>query len=144
MDLRRPLALALSLLPVLSPAAAADTLIALRNLRSETVVTAVDLGRADTATPGALRDPSAAIGMETRVTIYAGRPIMAQDLGPPALVERNQIVVLNYHHAGLAIVTEGRALDRGGAGDRIRVMNLTSRNTVTGSVARDGSVTVAP
>lgn len=122
----------------------AESLVALRNLRSQTVITAADLQRAQHATPGALSNPSDAIGMETRVTIYAGRPIMPQDLGPPAIVERNQIVSLNYHHAGLAIVTEGRALDRGGIGDRIRVMNLTSRSTVAGNIAVDGSINVAP
>ncbi|QIE42827.1 flagellar basal body P-ring formation protein FlgA [Rhodobacteraceae bacterium SC52] len=122
----------------------AESLIALRNLRSQTVITAADLQRATHATPGALSNPKDAIGLETKVTIYAGRPIMPQDLGPPAIVERNQIVSLNYHHAGLAIVTEGRALDRGGVGDRIRVMNLTSRSTVAGSITVDGSITVAP
>jgi len=37
------------------------------------------------------------------------------------------------------ISTEGRALDRAGPGDFIRVMNLTSRATVTARV--DGSGT---
>ena len=41
------------------------------------------------------------------------------------------------------IATEGRALDRAGVGERLRVMNLGSRNTVTGTVAEDGAVLVA-
>jgi flagellar basal body P-ring formation protein FlgA len=76
------------------------------------------------------------------VTIYAGRPIRAADIGAPALVERNQIVPLVYAAGGLQITAEGRALDRGGEGDVIRVMNLSSRVQVTGIVDETGAVRV--
>ena len=122
----------------------AESLLAARNLRSQTVITSADLQISNGVVPGALSDPQQAIGMETLVTIYSGRPIMAQDLAAPAIVERNQIVALHYHHAGLAIVTEARSMDRGSVGDRISVMNLSSRSTVTGVVMVDGSVNVAP
>lgn len=122
----------------------ADTLAAARNLPAQSVLTAADLIRADAAVPGALRDPAQAIGLETRVAIYAGRPVFDADLAPPAVVDRNQIVPLTYFHAGLAITTEGRAMDRGSVGDRIRVMNLSSRSTVIGRVGSDGSISVAP
>ncbi|MEM9126779.1 MAG: flagella basal body P-ring formation protein FlgA, partial [Pseudomonadota bacterium] len=42
----------------------------------------------------------------------------------------------------LSITTEGRALGRGAAGDRIRVMNLSSRTTVTGLIRPDGQIEV--
>jgi flagella basal body P-ring formation protein FlgA len=58
------------------------------------------------------------------------------------VVERNQIVTLIYDQSGLTIATDGRVLDRGGVGDRIRVMNLQSRSTVTGTVGEDGNVYV--
>jgi flagella basal body P-ring formation protein FlgA len=86
--------------------------------------------------------PVLAVGMEARVAIYAGRPVRAQDLGAPALVERNQLVPLIYLSGGLAISTEGRALARGAAGEVIRVMNLSSRNTVNGRVGPDGAIYV--
>ncbi|MGS4946302.1 flagellar basal body P-ring formation chaperone FlgA [Meridianimarinicoccus sp. RP-17] len=125
-------------------AAHADTLAAARNLPAHSVLTEGDLVRDDTPVPGALHDPAQAIGRETRVAIYAGRPVFGGDLTSPALVERNQIVPLTYFHAGLAISTDGRALDRGSVGDRIRVMNLASRSTVIGRVGSDGSISVAP
>lgn len=137
-------AAALALCGLTAAAAGADTLAAARNLPAQSVLTAADLVRADTAVPGALHDPARAIGLETRVAIYAGRPVFGADLVPPAVVDRNQIVPLTYFHAGLAITTEGRALDRGSVGDRIRVMNLTSRSTVIGRVGTDGSISVAP
>lgn len=122
----------------------AEALVAARMIRSQTVLVPSDLAVRQEQIPGALRDASAAVGLEARVNIYAGRPIRAQDLGAPAIIERNQIVVLNYYHAGLSIVTEGRALGRAGPGERIRVMNTESRGTVTGTVLADGSVSFAP
>ena len=85
-----------------------------------------------------------AVGKEVRVNIYAGRPVRAADLASPALIERNQVVTLNYSHGGLTIATDARALDRAGPGERIRVMNLESRSMVTGVVMVDGTVNVAP
>ncbi|MEV8465959.1 flagellar basal body P-ring formation chaperone FlgA [Fluviibacterium sp. DFM31] len=134
--------LPITLLAVASPTLA-DTLVAARTLRGQTVISEMDLMYGPDQ-PGALREASQAIGMETRVNIYEGRPIRASDLQPAAVVARNQIVPLNYIYSGLVIATEARALERGGIGARIRVMNLESRNTVTGTVMPDGSVTVAP
>jgi flagella basal body P-ring formation protein FlgA len=140
-----PCAIALSVTLCAAGAAGhADTLAAARNLPAHSVLAAGDLVRDDAPVPGALHDPGHAIGKETRVAIYAGRPIFGADLTSPAVVERNQIVPLTYFHAGLAISTDGRALDRGSVGDRIRVMNLASRSTVIGRVGADGSISVAP
>jgi flagella basal body P-ring formation protein FlgA len=49
---------------------------------------------------------------------------------------------MSYASGPLRIVTDGRALDRAGAGEFVRVMNLTSKQTVTGVVAADGSIEV--
>lgn len=83
------------------------------------------------------------IGREARVALYPGRAIRAGDIGPPASIERNQVVPLVYRHGGLRIETEGRALARGGLGDYVRVMNLASRATVTGRVTADGRIEVS-
>lgn len=120
----------------------ADTLVAARTLRAQSVITPEDLVLSAEQIDGALSSPADAIGFETRVAIYAGRPIRLEDLGPPAIVERNQIVPLIFRQRGLSIQTEGRALDRGGAGDTIRVMNLASKTTLSATLAADGSATV--
>ena len=122
----------------------AETLVAARTLRAQTVLSAEDLGQIRDTLPGMLADPSEAIGQEARITLYAGRPIRPTDIGPPAIVDRNQIVPLAYQAGPLSIVTEGRALMRGGVGDTIRVMNLASRSTISGRIMADGTVTVAP
>jgi len=122
----------------------ADSVVATRPIRALSVLTAEDVTLVAAQIDGALTDPAAAVGLEARVAIYPGRPIRAADLGPRATVERNQIVPMAYRARGLAILTEGRALQRGGVGDAIRVMNLTSRTTVTGQIAPDGMVVVGP
>lgn len=122
----------------------ADSLIATRTIRPQSTLAAEDVTMVEMDIDGAVTDPRQAIGLETRVAIYAGRPIRLADLGPSAVIERNQIVTLAYTTAGLSILTEGRALARGGVGESIEVMNLTSRSRVTGQIGSDGIVRVLP
>lgn len=134
----------LALLLILPAMAQADSLVATRTIPAQSVLAETDMTLVAAEIAGALASVPEAVGLEARVTLYAGRPIHAGDLGPPAIIDRNQIVTLAYTAGGLAIVTEGRALARGGAGDVIRVMNLASRATVTGRIMADGMVQVAP
>lgn len=130
------------LLLALAAPASAESLVATRTIRAKTLVSPEDLTLVNAALPGALTSPDQAIGLEARVAIYAGKPVRAGDLGPPTLVERNQLVKLIFVSGGLAISTDGRALARGSEGDEIRVMNLGSRNTVTGRIGPDGAIYV--
>ena len=133
----------LPLLPVLlATSAQAEMLVAARTIPATSLILADDLLRRDGTAVGALDDPSLVVGMEARVALYPGRPIRAGDVGPPAVVERNQIILLVFSAGTLTITTEGRALDRAGPGDAIRVMNLASRNTVTATIAEDGTAHV--
>lgn len=126
----------------LATPAPAETLVAARTLRAQTILVPEDLSVVAGIVPGTASDPAEVIGFETRVAIYQGRPIRPSDLGPPAIVDRNQSVVLSYVAGALTITAEGRALGRGGVGDRVKVMNVASRTTVIGIVAADGSVRV--
>ena len=126
------------------PAVEAGTIVAARTIRSQSILTARDINQIEQDIQGTYISPEEVIGMEARVVLYAGRPIRIEDIGPPAIIERNQIVVLLYSAGVLTIATEARALARAGIGDRIRVMNLSSRSTVSGFVREDGSVSVSP
>ena len=130
------------LLLALAAPVSAESLVATRTIRAKSLVAAEDLALVSAELPGALSDPGLAVGLEARVAIYAGKPVRLGDLGPPTLVDRNQLVTLIFLSGGLAISTEGRALARGSEGDDIRVMNLGSRNTVTGRIGPDGAVYV--
>jgi len=127
---------------LLTVPAYAETLVAARTIRSQAILTPADLTLVAKTIPGALGDVEEAVGLETRVVLYAGRPIRPGDVGPPAIIERNQIVTLLFRRGGLTIAAEARSLGRAGVGDVLRVMNLTSRTTVSGTVGADGTVTV--
>lgn len=131
----------LLLVSVAAPVSA-ESLVATRTIRAKSLVAPEDLTLVSAELPGALSDPDQAIGLEARVAIYPGKPIRAGDLGPPTLVERNQLVTLVFVSGELAISTEGRALASGSEGEEIRVMNLGSRNTVMGRIGPDGAVYV--
>lgn len=133
-------ALVLSLL--MAGPAAADVVIAARTLRPHSLVMEQDIIVKSGTIAGTASTIAEVVGLETRVAIYAGRPIRTGDLSAPAVVERNQIVLLTFSKNGLTIQSEGRSLARAGPGERIRVMNLSSRSTLTGTVQPDGSVTV--
>ena len=120
----------------------ADAVVATRTIRAYSVLTAQDLAIKPIAMNGTFDDPSLLIGMETRTALYAGRPILEGDIGPPAIVDRNQIVTLLYRQGGLTITAEARSLGRGGIGDTLRVLNMSSRMTVEGRIQVDGSVLV--
>ncbi len=138
----REILLLIVALLMLATGARAEMLVAARTIRAQALIAPADLAWAEGTMPDALADPADVLGQEARVAIYAGRPLLAGDIGPPALVERNQTVTLVYRRGALTILAEGRALGRGGAGDSLRAMNIASRTTITGRVAADGTVHV--
>ena len=123
--------------------AQAQTVVTTRTIPARVQITAADLAVLPQTMPGTLSDAALIIGMEARVALYPNRPVTAADIGPPALIERNQIIGLRFQVGNLTITTEGRALDRGAGGDLLRVMNLASRETVTARVGPDGMADVA-
>ncbi len=133
--------LALAIL-MIATAAAADTLMATRVVRPNTILSPADVAISTASVPGALRGDFAVAGLEAKITLYPGRPIMPAHVGPAAVVERNQTVKLVFRQGSLTILAEARALSRGAVGETVRVMNLASRNTVFGRVQQDGSVEV--
>ena len=127
---------------VLAQTAAAEVLVPTRTIRAKEIIGAEDLMLKSAEVPGSFTDPAEVIGQEARVALYAGRPIRYADIGPPAIVDRNDLVTLFFDNGPLVITTEGRALGRGAAGDVIRGMNLTSRTTVSGQIRPNGSLEV--
>lgn len=119
-----------------------QTLVPAHTLRPGHVLTAVDVAVAE-GRRGAFSDIDQVLGLEVRRTLYRGKPLQIGDIGAPALVERNEIVTLIYQTGTLSIATEGRALGRGGTGDKLRVLNLVSKNTVVGRVSDTGEITVS-
>ncbi|MDG2453376.1 MAG: flagellar basal body P-ring formation chaperone FlgA [Paracoccaceae bacterium] len=121
----------------------AETVLASRTIRPQTIIAPSDIVLHSANTEWAADHPDLVVGMEAKVALYAGRPIRVEDVGPPATVERNQIILITFSNDGLTMKTEARSLSRGGPGDRIRVMNLASRATISARILKDGTVSVS-
>lgn len=132
-----------AILILMSGSALAESVLANRTIRAHEVIGPHDVVLHGTAIQGVAQQLSDVVGQEARVALYAGRPVRLADIGPPSVVERNEIIRLIYERHGLRIATEGRALDRAGPGDMIRVMNLSSRNTVTALIDESGAAHVS-
>lgn len=129
----------LAAIPAMAPA---EILVPTRTIRAKEVIAAPDIEIKEIDIDGAVTNPADLIGQEARVALYPGRPIRHADVGPPALVDRNDLVTLVFDGSALSITTEGRALGRGAVGERIRVMNLSSRSTITGVIRSDRQIEV--
>lgn len=121
----------------------ADVVVPAHPIRANMVISENDLLLNNDNISGAFSDLSAVVGLEAKVTLYPGRPIKLGDVGPPAIIERNQPVKMTFSNAGLIIQTEGRAMQRAGVGERIRVMNIDSRTIVSGVVSESGQIEVS-
>lgn len=119
-----------------------QVLVVNRTLPAQTIVGPQDVSLQDGEVAGAHRAIDEVLGLETRVTLYPGRPVRLGDLGPAAVIERNEVVTLRYRSGALVIETDGRALDRAPVGKGVRVMNLGSRTVVTGRAVGPGVVEV--
>jgi flagella basal body P-ring formation protein FlgA len=116
----------------------AEDIVAARNIRAGSLIVATDI-----VTPqdrDALRRAIDIVGMEAGRTFYQGQPIDETKLRAPTLIKRNTIVQMEYARGPMTISAEGRALDPGGLGDRIRVMNLGSKRIVTVVVTGENAV----
>ena len=139
------LAAALCLVIVAFPISCfAETIVATRSIRAGTILSPGDVMTDPETIAGAAQRAQDVIGLEVRRNLYAGRPVLTSDLGPPTLVKRNSRVSIIYRSPGLALRTEGRALDSGGAGETIRVMNISSRTNIFATVRSSDTVEVSP
>lgn len=132
------------LFPLAANAVLADSVVALKTLQPREIVRAEHVALHDIDIPGAATALDEVVGSEVIRAVYAGRPVLTENLTAPASVERNAQVRAVYSLNGLLIEIEARALERGAAGDVIRAMNLSSRTTIAAEVQQDGHLRVLP
>lgn len=92
--------------------------------------------------PGIVLKAEDLIGMTPRRVILAGQVIQTNDYESPRMVARGDIVTMAFNNNGLSLTAEGKALEHGSKGDRIRVMNTGSNRVVTGEVTNTKEITV--
>lgn len=130
--------IAMSILGTTIETAVAEDIVAARNIRAGTVISASDI-----ITPAdriALRRAVDIIGKEASRAFYKGQPIDETKLRAATLIKRNSIVQMEFARGAMTISAEGRALDNGALGESIRVMNLGSKRIVTVVVTGSDSV----
>ena len=120
----------------------AETVVARHILAPNTIISAADVKLLSLKQSGDFSKLKSVIGQEVRMTLYTDQAIQTEDISLPTLVFRNQIVQINFASGGLNITASGRAMARGGLGDRIQVMNITSKSVLFGQVQQNGSILV--
>lgn len=81
-------------------------------------------------------------GMITNRTLLPGRTILVSSLRIPYLVKRGANVRLTFGIGNMTISASGSPLQNGSVGDVIRVRNIDSGLSVSGTVMADGTVQV--
>jgi flagella basal body P-ring formation protein FlgA len=121
----------------------AQTVVPVQTLPAGTIITADLLREEDTQNQmGMAQTIAELVGKQTKTALYINRPIYLAHVGEPEVIERNDIVTIVFDNGALRITGEGRALDPGQQNQRIRVMNLSSRQIITGEVINKNTVRV--
>ncbi len=81
-----------------------------------------------------VREVAALEGLEARRRLPAGRPIRRDDVGPPRLVRRGEAVTVVYRRGALELLLTARALEDGGLGEVVRLINPDSRRSLRARV----------
>jgi flagella basal body P-ring formation protein FlgA len=85
-----------------------------------------------------------AVGQQLRHPVIAGQPLAVANLARPALVQRGSNVEMQLLSPGISLLAQGVAMDSGATGERIRVLNPSSRAVVEAEVIGPGRVRVTP
>ena len=87
--------------------------------------------------------PAQVVGMALRHPIGAGAPLLLTDLARPQAVQRGEAVQMQLQTPGISVSAQGIAMDSGAVGERVRVLNATSRAVVEAEVLSSGQVRVS-
>lgn len=90
----------------------------------------------------ALTSADLALGHSARRGMSAGQVLSKGDVQKPDMVTRDTDVTLTFEVPGILLTTRGKALDSGGEGDVINVLNVQSKRTVQGVIVGPGRVVV--
>jgi flagella basal body P-ring formation protein FlgA len=87
---------------------------------------------------------SDAIGMQTKRQIASDQPFAVGDLVRPSMVMKGAKVLMVLDSPGISLTAEGKAMEPGAVGDRIRVVNPVSHVVIEAEVTGPDRVRVEP
>lgn len=111
------------------------------------VITAADIEwreiRAERIGRAVVTDAGELIGQSPRRPLLPGTPLRATDVQRPELVAKGALVTMVLASPGLTLSATGRAIEAGGEGEVIQVMNVQSRKTVPATIVGHNQVQVS-
>ncbi|MCJ9430339.1 flagellar basal body P-ring formation chaperone FlgA [Kordiimonas marina] len=78
------------------------------------------------------------VGQTVRRPERPGKLISTNDITVPIIIGKGSIITMMIRSGAMVLSTNGRALENGGTGDTIRVMNTKSKQTVDARVIKPG------
>lgn len=82
------------------------------------------------------------IGKELKRSTRAGQILSEDDVRTKVMVAKGKLITLNFSKGGIMLTTQGKALENGGLGDTVRVMNTQSKAVVQGTVTGPETVLI--
>jgi flagella basal body P-ring formation protein FlgA len=124
-------------LPVATSRLVAGTVLRAEDVHTATVPTRV-------ASRAVAHDADDIVGQQLRHQVAPGQPFPLSELMRPTLVRRGANVMMELSSPGISLTAQGKALDTGAVGERIRVLNPISRAVIEADVIGPDRVRVAP
>lgn len=92
---------------------------------------------------GTINNADELIGFAAKRALPPGRPVRAGEVQRPILIAKGALVSLSLNTPYMRLATVGRAIESGGHGDAISVMNMQSKKTIIGTVTGLNQVEVS-
>lgn len=89
-----------------------------------------------------LRDRKEIVGKQVMRTLAAARPVQEHSIGPPIVAERGSEVTIRLDNGPISVTAPGRLLESGARGQRVRVVNNISSQTLYAYVVDGDTVEV--
>ncbi len=99
--------------------------------------------RADQTTSDTAATDAQLIGMTPKRGVSTNQPVRLRDLQSPRMVDKGAMVTITLQTQSMTLTTQGKALQDGGKGEVIRVVNTQSNRIVEATVAGPNVVAVA-
>ncbi|AWU93990.1 flagellar basal body P-ring formation chaperone FlgA [Azospirillum ramasamyi] len=99
--------------------------------------------RADQTTSDTAASDAQLIGMTPKRGVSTNQPVRLRDLQSPRVIDKGAMVTITLSTPSMTLTTQGKALQDGGKGEVIRVVNTQSNRIVEATVAGPNVVAVA-
>lgn len=123
-----------------------DVPVALETIPKGTIIGATDLTTTEIKASLVKNDANLSadnlVGLTARRNIIAGRPLKASDVEIPISVARGDKITLIYKTGIMELSVQGRALQDGRKGDRVKVVNSDTNKNLQGTVLADNRVMI--